>query len=122
MTWRAWRLGGSTLLPTPPGRRRGAQGGLLFRDRRIAYGQLAAEMNRQAKHAKAEPGEALDRIAHAVIGAAIEVHRALGPGFLESTYEAQLMSYLRATRCTLGLLINFNVSILKDGIHRIILS
>jgi GxxExxY protein len=39
-----------------------------------------------------EPDAELDRLAAAVIGAAIEVHRVLGPGFLESIYgEAMLV-------------------------------
>lgn len=34
-----------------------------------------------------EPSSKIDRLAHDVIGAAIEVHRILGAGFLESVYE-----------------------------------
>jgi GxxExxY protein len=137
-------------------------------------------MNRQdAKTAKVEPEERADAIAHAVIGAAIEVHRHLGPGYLESIYEealaieltlrglsfqrqrviavgykgqaigegradffveghllvelkavdalapihkAQVISYLRAIECNLGLLINFNVPVLKGGIQRVVVS
>jgi len=121
----------------------------------------------------------LNRITESIIGAAIEVHRALGPGLLESAYEeclcrelslreipferqrplpveykgttldcgyrldllvmgtvvveikavesiepiheAQLLTYLKLGGWKLGLLINFNVPVLKDGIRRRIL-
>jgi GxxExxY protein len=111
-----------------------------------------------------------------IIGAAIEVHRCLGPGLLESCYEeclarelqlrsvvferqkglpvvykdvklecgyridllvdsrivvelkaietiapvheAIVLTYLRLSGCKVGLLINFNVAVLKDGIRR----
>jgi GxxExxY protein len=125
-----------------------------------------------------EPIPELDEeLAHKIIGAAIEVHRHLGPGFVESVYhkamryelatcglivetekgivipykdisiegqrldllvggriivelkaveklvaihEAQLLSYLKATGLRLGLLINFNVPLLKDGVKRLV--
>ena len=113
-----------------------------------------------------------------IIGAAIEVHKQLGPGLLESTYEtclvyelkilglsvsrqqklpvvykgikldagyridlvvenkviieiksvealanihtAQLLTYLRLKNLKLGLLINFNTVLLKNGLKRIV--
>jgi GxxExxY protein len=117
-------------------------------------------------------------LSHEVVGAAIEVHRLLGPGLLESVYEsalcrelclreipverqvalpilykgarlecslkldlvvdhilivevksvdkiiqvhrAQLLTYLRLRRLWLGLLINFNVELLRDGVRRLL--
>ncbi len=35
-------------------------------------------------------------------------------------YEAQLLSYLKLTKCKVGLLVNFNVLKLTDGINRIV--
>lgn len=124
-----------------------------------------------------DEGERLDRITSDVIGCAIEVHKALGPGLLESAYEAclvfevakrgwmverqkplpvryreveldcgyrvdllieeqvivevksvecllpihkaQLLSYLKLAGCRVGLLINFNVRVLKEGLIRV---
>jgi len=122
--------------------------------------------------------ENLNRITEAIIGSAIQVHKALGPGLLESAYEAclvyelnqrglkvqqqkplpvvyqnvkldcgyrldlfveeavivelksvdhlepihnaQLLSYLKLSGAKVGLLINFNVMILKSGIRRVV--
>ena len=122
--------------------------------------------------------EKSNTLSREIIGAAIEVHKALGPGLLESAYEeclcqelkmrnipferqvdlpieykgiklsagyrmdivvenllvlelksvekllpihqAQLITYLRLSNIWLGLLINFNVPILKQGIKRLV--
>ena len=131
-----------------------------------------------AENAEMKEKERLNNITGIIINRAIEVHRALGPGLLESAYEAclafelveqgleierqkpfpviyrdvkldcgyrldiiveglviveikvvdhlapihkaQLLSYLRLTGCKVGLLINFNVKVLKSGIIRMV--
>jgi len=118
----------------------------------------------------------INQLTHGAIGAAIEVHRELGPGLLESVYEeclcrelelrrifyerqvqlpifykgdkidsglrldiviekqlilelkacesilpiheAQILTYLKLSKIDIGLLINFNVPVLKNGIKR----
>jgi GxxExxY protein len=77
-----------------------------------------------------------------IIGAALEVHRVLGPGLLESAYEASLLQELTSLGlnvkeqiglplvykerfCEIGyrvdlLVENFNVAILKQGIKRLV--
>jgi GxxExxY protein len=42
-------------------------------------------------------------------------------GVVMSVHEAQLLTYLKLTGIRVGLLINFNVPILKNGIYRRIL-
>lgn len=39
---------------------------------------------------------------------------------LNNVHFAQVMTYLRLANCRFGLLINFNVSLLKDGIKRVV--
>ena len=39
---------------------------------------------------------------------------------LEPIHKAQLISYLKLSECKVGLLINFNVRILKSGIRRLV--
>jgi GxxExxY protein len=39
---------------------------------------------------------------------------------LEPIHEAQLLSYLKLSGCKVGLLINFNVQVLKNGIRRLV--
>ena len=38
---------------------------------------------------------------------------------LAPVHYKQVMTYLKLTNCKLGLLINFNVNLIKEGIHRI---
>ena len=40
---------------------------------------------------------------------------------LEAIHEAQLLTYMKLTNCRVGLLINFNVSIIKQGLKRMVL-
>ncbi len=39
---------------------------------------------------------------------------------LEPIHQAQILSYLKLSGCKVGLLINFNVKVLKNGIRRLV--
>ena len=57
-----------------------------------------------------EPSAELDRLAREVIGAAIEVHRILGPGFLESVYENALAIELQQRGIPFALQVEIPIS------------
>lgn len=61
-----------------------------------------------------------DPLSDKVIGLAIEIHRTLGPG-LDTIHQAQLLTYLRLNGKKVGLLLNFNETLLKNGILRRVL-
>jgi GxxExxY protein len=86
-----------------------------------------------AKHSQRfEPSVELNSLAHQVIGTAIEVHwldllvdetlvvELKAVEELAPIHVAQILSYLKATRLHLGLLISFNVTLLRRGIRRVI--
>ena len=59
---------------------------------------------------------ALDLIVEGKVIVELKVVKELAP-----IHEAQLITYMKLTDCRIGLLINFNVLKLKDGIRRLVL-
>jgi len=77
-------------------------------------------------HHEEHEGREFDALSRQVIGCAIEVHRFLGPGLLESSYQRCLSRELELNGIALsgiqtGLMFNFNVTKLKDGMKRYVL-
>ncbi len=56
-----------------------------------------------------------DPLTHAIIGCGISVHRALGPGLLESAYE-QCLSY-ELVKCGFAIKRQFPLPLVYDGVH-----
>ncbi len=63
-----------------------------------------------------EPGLRIDLIANKCVVVELKSAEKLLP-----VHEAQLLTYLKLSRMRLGLLLNFNVALMKQGIRRIIL-
>jgi GxxExxY protein len=64
---------------------------------------------------KLECGYRLDLVVEGLVVVEVKSMEALAP-----IHEAQVISYLRLSGCKVGLLINFNVLRLKDGIRRFV--
>lgn len=68
-----------------------------------------------------------DPLTRRIIACAIEVHKKPGEAYLKNymrhdpIFEAQILSYTRLTNRKIGLLINFNSKMVKDGIQRFVL-
>jgi len=56
-----------------------------------------------------------NQIGTIIVDCAVQLHRALGSGLLETVYEVTLLRRLK-----LGYLLNFGEALMKDGITRII--
>ena len=60
-----------------------------------------------------------NELAKIIVDCCFRIHVKLGPGLLESVYE-EVLSYLKLMGKKLGLLVNFNEALIKDGITRIV--
>ncbi len=58
----------------------------------------------------------LDLLVDKKVVVELKVVRELAP-----IHEAQVLTYMRLTQCRVGLLINFNVPVLKDGLKRFVI-
>jgi GxxExxY protein len=76
-------------------------------------------VKRQDARGFLEPDEGLDRLASEVLGAAIEVHRHLGAGFLESVYERALAIELGlrglSFRCQAPVIVDYKGHRVSEG-------
>jgi GxxExxY protein len=71
---------------------------------------LNHEDTKETKFIRTDPKEEADRWSNAVIGAAIAVHKALGPGFLEGVYEEALCIELERRNIPFRRQVSFDVN------------
>jgi hypothetical protein len=62
----------------------------------------------------------VERLATLAVDAAFAIHMELGPGQVLPVHRAQVITCLKWLRFPLGLLINFNEVLIKNGIQRIL--
>lgn len=78
--------------------------------------QRQVRLNVKYKDLELDDEFALDLIVDGKVIVELKVVKELAP-----IHEAQLITYMKLTGCRIGLLINFNVTRLKNGIRRIVL-
>jgi GxxExxY protein len=69
------------------------------------------------KNAKLEEGYRIDLLVEGKIIIELKAIDNIAP-----IHDACLLTYLRLSGCKIGLLINFNVPVLKDGVRRLVLN
>ncbi len=80
-----------------------------------AYCLLNCELERAASGVKLDCGYRLDLVVEGLVIVEVKALERFAP-----IHTAQMLTYLRLTGCPVGLLLNFNAPILKEGLKRVL--